>query len=644
MYNYSGRKRKRRSQLGGSSISIPGSQLMTEYTLGGPSAAAIAGPALSRRVNEERDEAEREQNEEMPPVKVGRHVETEIVSAPLDVPIKERIFNLVEDYVLKKLRPDPFEQNESILKFYVPPMDGWTTNPSTWKLVLYVDLKFKAKLGSETKQENHWLQDPRGQSDPGKRLTGRPKLLAERLLIKHIKVTSGNDDKDLNTGNGPMLDKLVQYVDYMLNFTKTEKENEDEAAQFMRRMGPLCGPHKSFCGMGYPTQNKIMQDLGGSGVTFDLFTDYHEVGVFPKDKIDLVKMEKDFHKNVERNSIQTPNATNGGTVCFEISPLPGCFFQNNVSLPTLMTSQNITVELEKELKEWFICRLSSRLGNGAVPDSNTHLFSGEFKIDKKRSHLEMPTRKLNKQRMTDMESAYFEARGPIVFDSDKTFMPYLTQTFHLPDIRTSGQGHRMPMIMDLESKLPEQFFLGFMMDSEYRNGALDSERFSFAGSDQTGITHIDIRINNRSIFADGPLEWGSSTDTRIDNRANRRLYEMQKDFWGSEGNPLRHNSCVRDVELLPFGQKWAWISLTPNFNGGAEHIQMFDCTAEIFVWNDKIVTQKIIMVIGSEGVWRIVNINPLLGAITIPAKKFDTKTAKDDYKCCNTTGGNGTNQ
>ena len=123
-----------------------------------------------------------------------------------------------------------------------------------------------------------------------------------------------------------------------------------------------------------------------------------------------------------------------------------------------------------------------------------------------------------------------------------------------------------------QNAFPEKFFIGFTTQTEFSDqipksslGKRDAgktllgmQRFRFK---RCGITKLDIKLGDMSIFQDGPLEWGSKASTpeekRMEMRANRRLFEMQMDYWGCKGNPMHHNSCVRCVEDLPFGQKWS---------------------------------------------------------------------------------------
>ena len=142
---------------------------------------------------------------------------------------------------------------------------------------------------------------------------------------------------------------------------------------------------------------------------------------------------------------------------------------------------------------------------------------------------------------------------------------------------------------------------------------LDMERFGFT---RCSITKIDIKLGEVSIFDDGPLEWGSKASTLeekiIEACAKRKLFEMQKDFWGRPGNPCHHNSCVRHIEDIPFGQKWAWISLNPNYNGGCDHVRRFDVMPEINVWGDE-AYENVLCVIAFMGVWRVLNFDPMFG-------------------------------
>ena len=155
---------------------------------------------------------------------------------------------------------------------------------------------------------------------------------------------------------------------------------------------------------------------------------------------------------------------------------------------------------------------------------------------------------------------------------------------------------------------------------------LAMERFSFT---RCGITKIDIKLAEVSIFDNGSLEWGSKAFTPEEKMivwgTNRKLFEMQKDFWGRPGNPLRHNSCVRRPEDIPFGQKWAWISLNPNCIGGEP---------EIYVWGDE-AYENVLCIIAFMGVWRVLNFDPMFGQRATPARAFIPTTAQDSYRCYN---------
>ena len=123
----------------------------------------------------------------------------------------------------------------------------------------------------------------------------------------------------------------------------------------------------------------------------------------------------------------------------------------------------------------------------------------------------------------------------------------------------------------------------------------------------------------------------------IELHANRRLFEMQMDYWGREGNPMRRNSCVRRVKDLPFGQKWAWISLNPNLNKGADHVQRFDVMPEIYVWGDE-AYENVLCIISFIGFWQVFNFDPMFGQWAMPARAFIPTTA-EDTSCYNTSGG-----
>ena len=137
--------------------------------------------------------------------------------------------------------------------------------------------------------------------------------------------------------------------------------------------------------------------------------------------------------------------------------------------------------------------------------------------------------------------------------------PYVSKEFN---VRMTGEGLRLPPLPDLENAFSEQFLIGFTTRTEFsdtipqstlgkldaRKNMLSMERFGFT---RCGITQCHIKFGEVSIFDDGPLKWGSKASTpeekMIEAHAYRKLFEMQKDFWGRPGNPLRHKGnplCV----------------------------------------------------------------------------------------------------
>ena len=89
-------------------------------------------------------------------------------------------------------------------------------------------------------------------------------------------------------------------------------------------------------------------------------------------------------------------------------------------------------------------------------------------------------------------------------------------------------------------------------------------------------------------------------DWRDNAAVNRKLWKMQCDLWGREGNPLRHNSCVQDWQKLADGQKWAWIILNPNATGGMHHINKLDSQVEITLWSEAVVSKLRVVIFWLE--------------------------------------------
>ena len=79
-------------------------------------------------------------------------------------------------------------------------------------------------------------------------------------------------------------------------------------------------------------------------------------------------------------------------------------------------------------------------------------------------------------------------------------------------------------------------------------------------------------------------------DWRDQSAVYKKIWEMQCDFWGKEGNPMRHDSCNKKWQHIADGQKWAWIILHLNANGGMQHINKLDFQVEITVWTDTVLS------------------------------------------------------
>ena len=123
-------------------------------------------------------------------------------------------------------------------------------------------------------------------------------------------------------------------------------------------------------------------------------------------------------------------------------------------------------------------------------------------------------RQLTKYEMKKMEGAYYQPGAAIAFETEKTMFLYLSKEF---TVRSTGDGVQVPCRIDLENAFPEQFFIGFTTRMEFSDQVpeatlskwdsgktmLGMERFEFK---RCGITKIDIKLGDVSIFDDGPIE------------------------------------------------------------------------------------------------------------------------------------------
>ena len=76
----------------------------------------------------------------------------------------------------------------------------------------------------------------------------------------------------------------------------------------------------------------------------------------------------------------------------------------------------------------------------------------------------MPYDKLIKDEMKTMEDAYYKPGAAIAFETEKNMFPYVSKEFN---VRTTGDGLRLPPMFHLENAFPEQFLIGFTTRTEF---------------------------------------------------------------------------------------------------------------------------------------------------------------------------------
>ena len=178
--------------------------------------------------------------------------------------------------------------------------------------------------------------------------------------------------------------------------------------------------------------------------------------------------------------------------------------------------------------------------------------------------------------MKQTENAYFN-QPPTDYETDPMVMIEVSRTFDTINDPT-GVGIRVPEMTKLQNNMPDQFGIAFVLDSALRgDGNLGREKITLS---RNGVVKFQITIGGQPIFKKGPMDW------RDNSAVKKKRWEMQCDFWGKEGNPMRHKSCTQKWQHIADGQKWAWIILNLNANGGMHHINKFDFQVEITVWTD----------------------------------------------------------
>ena len=150
-------------------------------------------------------------------------------------------------------------------------------------------------------------------------------------------------------------------------------------------------------------------------------------------------------------------------------------------------------------------------------------------------------------------------------------------------------------------------------------------------SEKNRIKKVQITIGGQNIFKEGPMDWRDTLPT------DKMIWQTQKDYWGNKNNSNRHNSCVEDPKDLHLGQKWAWISLDCNYNGGEQAIEFLDEEVEITVWGKYHRSAYLVCWYMEPWAYHVKNgaKNEWIG----PDRLITPTVQRDYYKCYNVKGG-----
>ena len=184
---------------------------------------------------------------------------------------------------------------------------------------------------------------------------------------------------------------------------------------------------------------------------------------------------------------------------------------------------------------------------------------------------------MNASKALALEKKFFEHQMK-PYATEKMVRSWASNTFNLTDNRNTV-GMDLDGFEALKGNVPDQFAIGVIKDELLRGDdrPLDDEKMLF---NTNNVDRIQIYLGEDAIFEDGPLDWRTNT------KNNHRLWQMQCDFWGKEGNPDRKNAVCQNPDDFPHGAKWVWVSLNPNANGGFEAIERLDKTFDVRIWGD----------------------------------------------------------
>lgn len=462
----------------------------------------------------------------------------------------QKLFTTYDEIGVHEVKVDPVQSNLNEGKLVFQPLPGQNqfTNPTEW----YVKIRMRIDRSDGV----HPLYASPGTvvapADPvdgsfHMRLANR----AQSFMFNKTAVIF-NNTTDVNQTHE--LEDFNSFMTWAMNTTPEEKDD------WKSRYEQMC--HSNLCGEGIARVGR------------------HRANNALELSVDLPKFEWGGRECEELLHALQADHGNGVGFDFVVGPLPGPFFMLNQFLPGTFTPK---IELHMriagaELPRWLIVREANagRNGNGDAPAAGAAGYP-RVTIDSNFTKLMIPYKTMNTTKALALEKKFFEHQMK-PYATEKMVRSWVSNTFNMIDNRNTV-GMDLDGFDALKGNVPDQFAFGIIEDDLLRGDdrPLNGEKMLF---NTNNVDRIQIYLGEDAIFEDGPLDW------RDNPKNNHRLWQMQCDFWGKEGNPERKNAVCQDPDNFPHGAKWVWCSLNPNANGGLEAIERLDKTFNVRIWGD----------------------------------------------------------
>ena len=494
----------------------------------------------------------------------------------------EVLFTTYEEIGTQKVKADPVQSrpDEGIYAFQALPAQNQFSNPSQWKLKIRMRID---RNDNQQPYDNPEEARDHVEADP----LANPAILeaagtfhvrlanrAQAYLFKKIEVVF-NQTTDINTTYE--FQSLQEYMTWALNNTVEEKDD------MKSRYEQMC--HSSLAGDGVERVG-VVRANNALQLSADM----------PKQEWGGRECEEILYK-LQNDNAHAGNA--GAGFDLVIGPIPGPFFMLNRFLPGSFVPK-IVFHLnvaQAELAQWLIVKEATPRGRQggqrpagvAVPRCTIMEPYTELLVPYK--VMEENTAKAEERKF------FFHQREP--YTTEKMIRIYASNTFNTQN-NDGGEGQDLDPFPALRGRVPDQFGFGFITDGLARGAGrdLNGEKVRF---ERNNITRLQIYLGEDPIFQDGPLDW------RDTDKNNQRLWQMQCDYWGNEDNEERKNAVCQDPDDMPYGQKWVWCSLNPNYNGGMQVIERIDKEFKVRVWGDGVTNNVRFVLFIPEGVNYVCN-------------------------------------